>query len=207
MLPQKGIDRYVPSTLAQALYLLPDKKREGYAFLLDVGFLTSSISVVYGNGIVHEESFNCGVGTVLISLMQHFDVEYDVAEEILATANISSGNVPKGMMWLSETIEKQISVQEINDCIKFSLDELCENVYQDHRSADGFRVIAVNVFLRSASRHGGPQCSDGYPCRRCDFKNAWQKSSRMEALRYDGRRVCGLCRGYRRTSYRYFVRF
>jgi hypothetical protein len=77
---------------------------------------------------VHEESFNCGVGTVLISLMQHFDVEYEIAEEILATANISSGNVPKGMMWSSETIEKQISVQEINDCIKFSLDELCENV-------------------------------------------------------------------------------
>ncbi len=120
--------RYIPSTLAQALYLLPDKKREGYAFLLDVGFLTTSISVVYGNGIVHEESFNCGVGTVLIALMQHFDVEYNVAEEILATANISGGNVPKGMMWSSETEEKQISVQEINDCIKFSLDELCENV-------------------------------------------------------------------------------
>ena len=120
--------RFVPSSLAQSLYLLPDKKREGYAFLLDVGFLTSSISVVYGNGIVHEESFNCGVGTVLIALMQAFDVEYSVAEEILATANISGGNVPKGVFWSSETEEKQIPVQEINDCIKFSLDELCENV-------------------------------------------------------------------------------
>ncbi|MBQ5929950.1 MAG: cell division FtsA domain-containing protein, partial [Clostridia bacterium] len=119
---------YVPSTLAQALYLLPDKKREGYAFLLDVGFLTTSISVVYGDGIVHEESFNCGVGTVLIALMQAFDVEYSVAEEILATANISGGNVPKGLLWTSETEEKQISVEEINDCIKFSLDELCERV-------------------------------------------------------------------------------
>lgn len=119
---------YVPSTLAQSLYLLPDKKREGYAFLLDIGFLTSSISVVYGNGIVHEETFNCGVGMVLISLMQTFDVDYEVAEEILATANISGGNVPKGIYWSSEMEEKQIPVQEINDCIKYSLDELCESV-------------------------------------------------------------------------------
>lgn len=119
---------YVPSTLAQSLYLLPDKKREGYAFLLDVGFLTTSVSVVYGNGIVHEESFNCGVGTVLISLMQTFDVEYSIAEEILATSNISGGNVPKGVFWSSDMLDKQISVQEINDCIKFSLDELCEKV-------------------------------------------------------------------------------
>lgn len=120
--------RYVPSTLAQALYLLPDKKREGYAFLLDIGFLTTSISVVYGDGIVHEETFNCGVGSILIALMQAFDVEYSLAEEILATANISGGNIPQGLLWSSETEEKQISVQEINDCIKFSLDELCESV-------------------------------------------------------------------------------
>ncbi len=123
-----GEMKFIPSTLAQALYLLPDKKREGYAFLLDVGFLTSSIAVVYGDGIVHEESFNCGVGTVLISLMQTFDVDYSIAEEILATSNISGGNVPKGVFWTSETEETQIPVQEINECIKCSLDELCENV-------------------------------------------------------------------------------
>ena len=123
-----GEIKFVPSTLAQALYLMPDKKREGYAFLLDVGFLTSSISVVYGDGVVHEESFNCGAAKVLIDLMRAFDVEYDVAEEILATANISGGSVPKGIMWSSETEDVKLSVQEINECIKFSLDELCENV-------------------------------------------------------------------------------
>ncbi len=123
-----GEVQFVPSTLAQSLYLLPDKKREGYAFLLDVGFLTTSVSVVYGNGIVHEDSFNCGAGTVLIALMQTLDVDYSVAEEILATANISGGTVPKGVMWTSESEDLQLPVQQINDCIKCSLDELCEKV-------------------------------------------------------------------------------
>ena len=43
--------KFIPSTLAQAMYLLPEKKRDSYAFLLDIGFMTSSVSVVYGNGI------------------------------------------------------------------------------------------------------------------------------------------------------------
>ena len=133
---------FVPSTLAQAEYLLSENHREGYAFLLDVGFLTSSISIVYGNGIVDEASFNCGVGPILVALMQELDVDYSLAEDILISANISGGSVPKGMVWLSERDERQISVQQINDIIKCSLDVLCERVeaffavrYRDKASA------------------------------------------------------------------------
>lgn len=81
--------KIIPQTLAEANYLLPEKMREGYAFLLDVGFLSTSVSVVYGNGIVHEESFDCGLGYILVSLMQGLGVDYETAEEILSSANIS----------------------------------------------------------------------------------------------------------------------
>ena len=120
--------QFIPSTLAQATYLLPEKRREGYAFLLDIGFLTTSISVIYGNGIVHEETFNSGVGQILISLMENFDVDYAQAQEILAAANISGGTFPKGMQFALESGERQFSVQEINDVIKCSLDALCEKI-------------------------------------------------------------------------------
>ncbi|MBQ7323437.1 MAG: cell division FtsA domain-containing protein [Clostridia bacterium] len=118
--------KFIPSTLAQAYYLLPEKKREGYAFLLDVGFMTSSISVVYGNGIVHEESFDCGVASILVQLIQHLGIDYPVAEELLANANISGGIVPKDMAYISEIDEKSFPVQKVNDIIKYALDELCE---------------------------------------------------------------------------------
>lgn len=120
--------KFTPSTLAQAYYLLPEKKREGYAFLLDIGFMTSSISVVYGNGIVHEENFNCGVGSVLVELIEMLSVDYPVAEELLENANISGGTVPKDMAYVSELDEKSFPVQKVNDIIKYALDELCERV-------------------------------------------------------------------------------
>ena len=123
-----GIERvnFLPGSLAQALYLFPQKRREGYAVLLDVGHLNSSISVVYGNGIVHQEAFDFGVGNILCSLMEKFQVDYEKAQEILAGANIS-GEVGKTEEWMDEDDDKY-SVWQINDVIKCALDELCEMV-------------------------------------------------------------------------------
>ncbi len=120
--------KFIPSTLAQADYLLPKKKREGYAYLLDLGFLTTSVSVLYGDGIVHEETFDFGTGTILVAIMEGLGVEYSIAEEILASANISGGAVPREMLWTAEQGDVSFSVMEINDIIKCSLDGLCEEV-------------------------------------------------------------------------------
>ncbi len=135
--------QFIPSTLAQAMYLLPKKKREGYAFLLDFGFLTTSISVLYGDGIVHEETFDCGVGNILLSLMEVLGIDdYTLAEEILYSANISGGAVSRELRWSTEQEDKTYSVMEINDIIKCSLDVLCEKIdnffaqhYKDRISA------------------------------------------------------------------------
>ena len=138
---------FLPTNLAQSLYLLPAKKREGYAFLLDIGFLTTSISVVYGNGVVREETFNGGIASILVSLMERFNVDYDLAEEILLSANVSGGGVPKALTWTSERGENAFSVQAINDTIKFALDELCEHVenfFEKHYKEKYATVFAVN---------------------------------------------------------------
>lgn len=152
---------FLPSTLAQSLYLLNEKRREGYAFLLDIGFLTSSISVVYGNGIVHEETFDCGVGTVLVLLMQSLNIDYALAEEILASANVSGGTIPKDMTWMSERTEASFPVATINDIIKYGLDELCENVekffakYYGEKQASVFAGNPVSITGEGAVRIAG----------------------------------------------------
>ena len=152
---------FLPSTLAQSLYLLNEKRREGYAFLLDIGFLTSSVSVVYGNGIVHEETFDCGVGTVLVLLMKTLGIEYTLAEEILASANVSGGTVPKDMTWISERAEASFPVATINDIIKCGLDELCENVekffekYYREKQASVFAGNPISITGEGAVRIAG----------------------------------------------------
>ena len=153
ILKELGIEemKFIPSTLAQSLYLMPDKKRKGYAFLLDVGFLTSSISVIYGSGIVHEETFDFGVGTVLVELMDELGVDLATAEEILSTSNISGGIVPNNLLWTSEFGDRQFPVRLINDVIKSSLDTLCEQVdsffqirYKDKKTS-GFLINPISL--------------------------------------------------------------
>lgn len=119
---------FIPSTLAQSIYLLPEKKREGYAFLLDIGFVTSSLSVVYGNGIVHEENFNCGIASVLVGLIQSLEVEFNVAEEMLAGANISGGSETEYVTHSTAGEEYSIPANRINDAIKCAVDQLCERL-------------------------------------------------------------------------------
>lgn len=154
--------KFLPSTLAQSMYLFPEKRREGYALLLDVSYMTTSFSVVYGNGIVREETFDWGIGMTITSLMEHFDVEYPLAEEILKGANVSGGTVPKELVWTSENGEYSFPVQEINDVIKYDLDVLCEsieNFFQKHyRDKNNFAMpISITgegvLFLAGAAEH------------------------------------------------------
>ncbi len=142
--------KFLPSTWAQSVYLLPEKKREGYAFLLDVGFLTTSISVVYGDGIVHEESFDCGVGTIRVALMQRFGVDYETASTILNEANISGGATDKDVQWIADD-GGQYSVREINDVIKCNLDFMCEKIdgffsrYYTDKATTGLTANPISV--------------------------------------------------------------
>lgn len=100
--------------------------------ILDVGDAASVLLVAYGGGIVHQETFSCGVGQISAALMQEFGVDFDKACEILAAADVSGGFVKKDVMW-TDRDGNSYPVQRINDVIKCSLDELCE--YTDDFSA------------------------------------------------------------------------
>jgi cell division ATPase FtsA len=150
----------LPVSLAESVYLLPQKAREGYAFLLDIGFTVSTVSVVYGNGIVHEQSFDAGVASILVSLMENLGVEYEKAEEILASANIAGGRVPSDLMWMDDN-GASYSVARINDVIKYGLDQLCESVHEffdlhyKDKTVSGFMVNPLSLTGEGVSAIAG----------------------------------------------------
>ena len=118
---------FIPASLAQATYLLPQNIREGYALFLDVGFLSTTFSVIYGNGIVREESFDYGTGWLIANLMKAFKVEYSIAEEMLLNANVYERSVARELKW-TDNDGKSYPVWKINDVIKLGFDELSEKV-------------------------------------------------------------------------------
>ena len=118
---------YLPASLAQAMYLLPQKRREGYAVLLDVGLVSTTLSVVYGNGIVREESYEWGLGYVYACLSEKLGVDYERAAELVAAANVARGADSEEPIGQTED-GKPYSERDVNETIKFALDALCEKV-------------------------------------------------------------------------------
>ena len=138
---------FLPSSLAQTRYLLSKKRKEGYAVLLDVGFFSSTVSVVYGDGIVHEETLEFGVAVVLVDIAEKFGVSEEVAREILAVANVADGVAPADLLWTRERGDCSVPVNEINAVVKDSLDVLCEGVqtfFQKYYEGKDKTVFAVN---------------------------------------------------------------
>lgn len=120
---------FLPTSLAQAEYLLSKRQRSGYAVLVDVGYLTSTVSVVYGDGIVHEKAYTGGVAEIIYYLTNRFGVETDEAESILACSNIAVGNDKLDEPWTGEN-GISIPVALINDVIEYGVDQLCDHLHR-----------------------------------------------------------------------------
>ena len=94
----------------------------------NIGFVTSSLSVVYGNGIVHEESFNCGIASVLVEIMDTMKLDFNIAQEMLSISNISGGCETDQLMFTVDGEEYSFPVNRVNEVIKCAVDQLCERL-------------------------------------------------------------------------------
>lgn len=74
----------------QALYLVDADKRDTCVELFDLGFISSTYSVVVGNGVAFKESFSVGVGHLAVFLMEELDIPYEVALEFIKRVNLNA---------------------------------------------------------------------------------------------------------------------
>jgi len=73
---------FVCEPLAEALYLIEPRKRDNSVVLVDCGYLTTSVSVVVGDGIVHLRSFALGGGHISQDIAEYLKVPFTVADSV-----------------------------------------------------------------------------------------------------------------------------
>lgn len=119
----------IPMPLAEALYLVEPEKRDECAILFDLGYISSTYSVVLGNGILYSESFSVGIGHVAYYLMDELDIPFDVASTFLSTVNL---NAKEKLNSLEECIYDgktySFSTETLRDKIREGLDLICETI-------------------------------------------------------------------------------
>lgn len=73
---------FVSSALAEALLLFTEEQRDGTAVLIDVGYLTSSVAVVRGDGLLSLASFSMGGGHLAGDLATALGLTFREAENL-----------------------------------------------------------------------------------------------------------------------------
>ncbi len=73
--------RYVASNWSECMTLLEKEQRDNVYVLIDIGYLSSSVSIAKGEGILEMKSFSMGGAHISADIYEALDVPFELAEE------------------------------------------------------------------------------------------------------------------------------
>ncbi len=117
----------VSTALAEALYLVDPETRDRIAVIADVGYITTTLTVIQGDGLLFQSAFSYGGGYITAAITEKFSVDFSLAEKLKRKTSLSR---------LSSTNYDVVDgdngayypVEDIKSTIIESLDELCEQI-------------------------------------------------------------------------------
>lgn len=120
---------FLPAQYAMATYLIPSETRDEGALFLDVGFLSSSVLVLLGNGVCAQGTFWVGEGHLAEYIMDELSVPYDVALMLLTKANLYAKGDLGRKEFVVDGSAYEIDMDLLAEKVKEGLDELfCERI-------------------------------------------------------------------------------
>lgn len=73
---------FISANLAEGLYLFDPKARDKYSILVDVGYITTNVSIFRGNGLLFLNSFSMGGGYITADLAECLKISFAEAEKM-----------------------------------------------------------------------------------------------------------------------------
>ena len=131
MLSEYGIRKvtFLPTSLAEALYLIPSERRDECALLLDIDYISMTFSVVYGNGIIYQNACSTGGGHIAAHVYGDGSdgIPFKVLSAMMAKVNLTSRDDEDAVI---EYIDREqtytFPLQEMKTRMKEGLDLICE---------------------------------------------------------------------------------
>lgn len=131
----------IPMNYAEAIYLVEPELRDECAVLFDFGYISSTYSVICGNGLLYSESFSVGIGHIAFYLMTELDIPFEVASTFLSTVNL---NAKEKLTSIEECIYEgtsyKFSTAKLRAIIREGLDGICETIEECRQSFSGRNI-------------------------------------------------------------------
>lgn len=118
---------FVSIPLAQAMYLLQAEERDRIAMIADIGYISSTFSIVQGDGIIYQKSFSFGGGYVTANISEKFLIDFDTAESLKRKVNLCQESGGEYDLVSGDNGE-YYSSETLRTLINNSLDTVCEEI-------------------------------------------------------------------------------
>ena len=132
ILSRVGVDnvKYIMQDYANSIYLFSLEERDNCKLLIDVGYSTTSVSIVCGNGLLFSKAFALGGGMISGYLAEELSCDFEVAEAITKKLNLGLVDRPGAVYAVQDNAfgEHSYSRTTCNNIAKKVLDEICENL-------------------------------------------------------------------------------
>lgn len=74
---------FVSSAYAQGMYLFDETARDNYTLMVDCGYITTTVALFRGNGVLNLSSFSMGGGHISADLSECLKIPFQTAEDLL----------------------------------------------------------------------------------------------------------------------------
>lgn len=124
ILDEIGIKEYdfLSNSLSESIYLIDEYKRNEGAYLIDCGYITTSVSQILGDGLKELKSFSMGGGYITSDLAKSLEISIDEGEELKRQAIITLK--PLGVDFYEISSGKRFGVKIVNEIIMARLDKI-----------------------------------------------------------------------------------
>lgn len=116
---------YVSSIWAECVSLFSEEKRFRRQLLADVGYITSSVAVVQGDGLVHLSSFSLGGGHIASDISLMFEIPFSAAAEVKEKVDLSL-DFTEDSFYETADGKYRLSAIDVNEIVKSRLDTIAE---------------------------------------------------------------------------------
>ncbi|MGI6700913.1 MAG: cell division FtsA domain-containing protein [Christensenellales bacterium] len=80
---------FISSNWAEGMYLFDDETRDKYVLFADIGYISSSVTLMRGDGVLYQRSFSLGGGHIDADLLRVLNITYEQAVALRKRVNLS----------------------------------------------------------------------------------------------------------------------
>ncbi|MDR3263004.1 MAG: pilus assembly protein PilM [Clostridiales bacterium] len=111
---------FVSSVWAEIMYLFEPEQRDHYILFADIGYITSSLAILRGDGILHLASFSLGGGNVTADISEVFSLPFGNAEKLKSGVDLTR-SYDTGI-----NVADNIPLKALNDIVSARLEDFAD---------------------------------------------------------------------------------